>query len=203
MINVDIIGKMKSFVKKLASFLLFLVIGIVINLVLGVCVGTFFFFKNKELTDALGGFCFFEYVVWFSVGLGIIGWIISAIIMRKSLFRGLGFVFLPIEIIIFFFSILFAFSLFFWGYESLCMYNPLIDTEYSESFNPYNIPKLKVGMTRDEVVDLVGLPISESNNNMDYTGDGKCSFGDFAWYELYLKLENGKVVDITSWWVHD
>ncbi len=194
---------MKSFVKKLASFLLFLVIGIVINLVLGVCVGSFFFFKDKELTDALGGFCFFDYVFYFYMGLGIIGWIVSSIIMRKSLFKGLGFVFLPIVIIIFFFSIFLVSAEFIWGFECECMYNPLIDTEYSESFNPYNIPKLKVGMSRDEVVDLVGLPISESNNNMDYTGDGKCSFGDFAWYELYLKLENGKVVDITSWWMDD
>ena len=194
---------MKSFLKKLASFLLFLVIGIVINLVLSVCVGTFFFFKDKELTEALGDFYFSDYIVHFYVGLGIIGWIVSAIIMRKSLFKGLGFVFLPIEIFIFFLSIVFIYVEFYWGGESLCIYNPLIDTEYSESFNPYNIPKLKVGMTRDEVVDLVGLPISESNNNMDYTGDGKCSFGDFAWYDFSIKLENGKVVDITSKWVYD
>ena len=45
--------------------------------------------------------------------------------------------------------------------------------------------------------------MSENGNRMNYTNDGKCSFGDFAWYELDLKLEKGKVVEITSGWMYD
>lgn len=196
--------RMKKFFTKLLSFLLFLIIGIAINLVLGLCVGTvFYFLRDKELVAALGGFHFIEYVWYFYLGLGAIGWIVSIILMRKSLFKGLGFVFLPVEIILVLFSLLMAYAQFVNGFETLCIYNPLIDTEYSESFNPYNIPKLKIGMSRDEVMALVGAPLEERSNRMYYTYDGKCSSGDFAWYELCLELEAGELVGITSHWMFD
>lgn len=58
-------------------------------------------------------------------------------------------------------------------------------------------------MERAEIISLIGVPISEINNTMYYTWDGKCSFGDFAWYELRIELEDGKVSEITSRWMYD
>jgi hypothetical protein len=116
---------------------------------------------------ALGGFHLIEYVWYFYLRLGIVGWIVSIILMRKSLFKGLGFVFLPVEIILVLFSLFTAYAQFIKGFETLCIYNPLIDTSYSESFNPYNIPKLKIGMSREEVMALVGAPLDE-HSNRDY-----------------------------------
>ncbi|MBQ3800762.1 MAG: hypothetical protein II837_10745 [Treponema sp.] len=196
--------RMKKLFKKLISFLLFLIIGIAINLFLGLCIGTvFYFLRDKELAAALGGIYFIEYFWYFYLGLGVIGWIVSLTIMRKSLFEGLGFVFLPVEIIIVLFSLLMAYGGFVMGFETICIYDLLIDTEYSESFNPYNIQNLEVGMSRDEVIALVGAPLDERNNTIYYTHDGKCPFGDFAWYELSLELEDDKVIGITSHWMHD
>ncbi len=195
---------MKRFAKKLCAFLLFLVIGALINLVLGCSVGAVFYaLRDKALVEALGCDEFSEYVISFFIGLGFIGWIASAVIMRKSLFEGLGFVFLPLEIVIIIFSVLLPLCEFVWGFEGRCVYNPLIDTECDSSFNPYNIPKLKPGMDKVEVVSLIGAPLYAPDNSFEYTRDGKCSFGDFAWYELCIDFENGKVSKITSRWVYD
>ena len=46
-------------------------------------------------------------------------------------------------------------------------------------------------------------PLYAPDNRFEYTSDGKCSFGDFAWYELCIDFENGKVSKITSRWMYD
>lgn len=194
---------MKIFLRKFLFFLLFLALGFAMDLLLGLFVGTIFYLvRDKKLTEALG-IVFSDYLISFCLGLCFIAWIISFVITRKSLCKGIGLVFLPIELIIFVFSVLLFISGFVWGIEDLCIYNPLIDTKYEKSFNPYNIPKIKVGMDRAELINLIGVPISERNNTMEYTWDGKCSFGDFAWYELRIELEDGKVSEITSRWMYD
>ena len=58
-------------------------------------------------------------------------------------------------------------------------------------------------MERAEIISLIGVPISEINNTMYYTWDGKCSFGDFAWYGFYIELEGGKASEIKSHWMYD
>jgi hypothetical protein len=85
----------------------------------------------------------------------------------------------------------------------MCVYNPLIDTRHSADFNPYNVPRLEVGMSREEVISLIGTPLGENNGYMDYTSDGAFKFGDFAWFELLIKLDDGKVSKITSLWCDD
>ena len=49
----------------------------------------------------------------------------------------------------------------------------------------------------------VGAVFYAPDNSFEYTSDGKCSFGDFAWYELCIDFENGKVSKITSRWMYD
>ena len=194
---------MKIFLRKFLFFLLFLALGFAMDLLLGLSVGTaFYLLRDKNLAEVLG-IWFSDYFFSFFIGLAFIAWIISFVITRKFLCKGIGLVFLPIEIIIFVISVLFCIIEFYWGYENLCIYNPLIDTKYEKSFNPYNIPKINVGMERAEIISLIGVPISEINNTMYYTWDGKCSFGDFAWYEFYIELEGGKASEIKSHWMYD
>ncbi|MBP5437802.1 MAG: hypothetical protein J6Y30_07470, partial [Treponema sp.] len=87
---------MKIFLKKFISFLLFLALGLAIDILLGLSVGTIFYLlRDKKLTEALD-ICFFDYFFSFFIGLAFIAWIISFVITRKFLCKGIGLVFLPI-----------------------------------------------------------------------------------------------------------
>ena len=194
---------MKNFLRKLISFLQFLALGFATDLLLGLSVGTvFYLLRDKNLAEVLG-IWFSDYFFSFFIGLGFLAWIISFVITRKSLCKGIGLVFLPLELMIFVLYVFFCIFEFVWGYENLCIYNPLIDTKYEKSFNPYNIPKIELGMERAEIISLIGVPISEKNNTMHYTSDGNSSYGDFAWYEFYIELEGGKASKIKSHWMYD
>lgn len=82
--------------------------------------------------------------------------------------------------------------------EIPCGWNPLIDTYHSSTFNINNVPKVKEGMTREEVDALIGEPIEQNGNYNRYTRDGACLSGDFAWYKIIIKFENDIVVSIES-----
>lgn len=183
------IGKM--FFRKLCAFLLFVLLGFIISLVLGFLVGGFFYLiRDKELIaaichnprDSYTGYHFFNYINDFFFLVWFFGFVIAAFLLRKSLFRGMGFVFLPFEIAVFCFTLVMAFAT--TMIEKQCIYNPLIDTCHSESFNPYNVPKVEIGMSREEVVRLIGEPLREMGSHAFFTGDGACTFGDYAWYDL-------------------
>lgn len=198
----------KRLLLKFLAFFAFIVIGFVLSAFFGLIFGTVSYLtRDKELIaaicgNAFSGYSFPEYFVDFTMGLSFVAFVISAVILRKSLFTGLGFIFLFLEIPLF--VILFVFSSFsLTGCETQCIYAPLIDTGHSETFNPYNVPQLKIGMGRDEVLSLVGKPLWEHNNCMSFTEDGACFFGDFAWYVLYVYFEDGKVVEINSSWMDD
>ncbi|MBP5696785.1 MAG: hypothetical protein J6X11_09090 [Treponema sp.] len=194
---------MKIFLRKFISFLLFLALGLAIDILLGLSIGTIFYLlRDKKLTEALG-ICFFDYFFSFFMGLGFLAWIISFVVTRKSLCKGIGLVFLPLELMIFVLYVFFCIFEFVWGNEGLCIYNPLIDTRHEKSFNPYNLPKIELGMERAEIISLIGVPISEKNNTMHYTSDGNSSYGDFAWYEFYIELKDGKASKIKSHWMYD
>ncbi len=204
--KIDVKKTLAALLKKFCALLIFLALGVVISLIFGMAFGTIFYLmRDVELIDAIckdEGYSFPFYVYDFTFGLSFFGFVISAISMRKFLFRGLGFVFTPF--VIAFFGLSFLLSLFsLTGCETMCVYNPLIDTRHSADFNPYNVPRLEVGMSREKVISLIGTPLGENNGYMDYTSDGAFKFGDFAWFELLIKLEDGKVSKITSLWCDD
>lgn len=202
----DVKKTLVALLKKFCAFLIFLALGVAISLIFGVAFGTIFYLmRDVALIDAICkdmNYSFPFYVYDFTFGLSFFGFVISAISLRKFLFRGLGFVFTPL--VLAFFVLSFLLSLFsLTGCETQCIYNPLIDTQHSADFNPYNVPKLSVGMSKEEVISLIGTPLGERSDYMTYTSDGAFKFGDFAWFELLVKLEDSKVSEITSLWCDD
>lgn len=199
---------MVALLKKVCAFSIFLALGAAISLIFGVAFGSIFFItRDVALIDAIcsemaGVYTFPSYVFEFTMGLSFFAFVISAIALRKFLFRGSGFVLLPLVIAVFVFSFIFSsFSLL--GCETQCVYNPLIDTRHSDDFNPHNVPELKVGMSREQVAALIGTPLDENGRCMEYTSDGALQIGDFSWYNLLLEFEDGKVSKITSNWCYD
>ena len=105
-----------------------------------------------------------------------------------------------------------AFVIFFcWGFchtESYCFFSPWIDTQCAEGFSDEQFQKITNGMNRAEVDSLMcTAPGIGTNRNgtvtYGYTSDGKCSFGDFAWFGRSLIFSNDVVVSITSCMYYD
>ena len=94
----------------------------------------------------------------------------------------------------FFWLAFFGFS----GAEYLCFWNPLICTYHSNNFNINNVPKVKEGMTREEITALIGDPIEQGEKYSSYTRDDICLTGDYAWYKLVIIFEDDIAVKIDS-----
>lgn len=84
------------------------------------------------------------------------------------------------------------------GAEYLCFWNPLICTYHSNNFNINNVPKVKEGMTREEITTLIGDPIEQGEKYSSYTRDDICLTGDYAWYKLVILFEDDIAVKIDS-----
>ena len=99
--------------------------------------------------------------------------------------------------------------------EGRNLINPYIDTEFAENFTPEKLEFIKVGMTEEEVIEKLGMPLSitEGVNNLkgyQYSKDGKLLesrrrhlINDFAWYACFINIENGKVTKIDKFWAFD
>ena len=121
--------------------------------------------------------------------------------------------------------VLFALYIVVWfAWDTVCPWDPLIDTEYSDTFNIYNIDKIKEGMTKENVIELIGDPLfvrinEEGTGKLEFTSDGKYqrtmeknNYGDFAWYSIGggyawfnydLEFKDEKLIKIESFWAHD
>lgn len=88
--------------------------------------------------------------------------------------------------------------------EEFDVLDPLCFTTRGESFNPYNIPKLKEGMTKEEIINLIGEPleeIKENYNNKNELVFTKCGIDDTNWFRLSVEFdENGKASKIYTYW---
>lgn len=203
-----IAGIGKTLLTKLGAFMLFFFMGLLFSATAGAVVGAIFYaVRDKELIDAICrnsylSYSAADYFLKFSLGLGFIGFAVAAALTRKAFLGGIGAAFLPLVAAVLLCSLLLSLGEF-TGCETQCIYSPLIDTRHSENFNPYNVPKLKAGMSRAEIADLVGEPLWEDGGHMRFTEDGACAFGDFAWYVLDVYMEDGKAVKIHSDWMDD
>ncbi|MDR1287683.1 MAG: hypothetical protein LBK08_08765 [Treponema sp.] len=131
--------------------------------------------------------------------------IILALNIKKSLKinKNIFMLLFPLKYII-----LFIFLFFAGGFETLCVWNPLIDTEYSDTFNVYNIDKIEKGMTEEHIRAVIGEPLytnidKEGIMHFTYTNDGKCNFDDYAWFDLQLEFKDNILVKKISRWNHD
>jgi len=88
--------------------------------------------------------------------------------------------------------------------ELICFFDPWIDTQVSPGFSDAAFQKIRIGMSQDEVVTLLGQPLSKISKKRSgciewwFTRDGKCKWGDFAWMARSVMLSNQTVVEIHS-----
>ena len=187
------------------QILQFIVIHTIISLFLSVII---IITRDKELINITNMSEYnFTYVFWYMIiSTLLISFILVEILNLKKLIiinRKIFLRLIPLKIII----LLFFFLFFGGGYETLCAWNPLIDTEYSSTFNIYKIDKVEIGMTKEDAIKLIGEPlqtyIGKEYETFRFTSDGKSKFKDNAWFDFNLKFENDILIKKTSRWVHD
>jgi outer membrane protein assembly factor BamE (lipoprotein component of BamABCDE complex) len=82
------------------------------------------------------------------------------------------------------------------GLESYCVIYPSIDTRYAPGFSEPKFAQVKIGMTREEVLKLLGPPLgATSSNRWSYTQDGKCRWADWAWLGREVIFRDDHVVE--------
>jgi hypothetical protein len=131
--------------------------------------------------------------------------VILAVNMAKSLKINKTICILLFPVKYFILGMLFLFT---GGSESLCVWDPLVDTNHSAAFNVYNIDKIEEGMTKEYVTALIGEPLDTYTDKegvmyLKYTQDGKCSYGDYAWFEFQLEFRDNRVVTKRNQWMYD
>ncbi|MBQ1726472.1 MAG: outer membrane protein assembly factor BamE, partial [Treponema sp.] len=99
------------------------------------------------------------------------------------------------------FGFLFIVTLAFGTYDLKYYKNPLADTKVSESFKPLNLPLLKEGMTKEEVLNLLGEPLSQSESCFYYTEENGKGWYDYFILKVYF--ENDAVVKIRKDWGYE
>ena len=155
--------------------------------------------RSKELIEALRPelnsdfpFIFRTFIFIFLFPVSVI---LAAILVIKKIRIALSLVFPMIAI--------FGFTSFLMLAFNDCRYykNPLADTKVSESFKPLNLPLLKEGMTKEEVLNLLGEPLSQSESCFYYTEEkGK---GWYDYFILEVHFENDAVVKIRKDWEYE
>jgi hypothetical protein len=105
--------------------------------------------------------------------------------------------------------------------EGKHLLDPYIDTQFAKNYSPEKFDDIKIGMTINEAIEVIGEPLYKGqgykdslNTNYHYTGDGKLlnstkdkgqsGYDDFAWYHSTLEVDrNSKIVYIYKGWSHD
>lgn len=88
------------------------------------------------------------------------------------------------------------------GMESYCVLYPGIDTRYATGFSEEKFARIRPGMTRSEVIHLVGEPLGAPGtllaSRWSYTQDGKCRWADWAWLGREVHFEGDRVKETVS-----
>ena len=157
--------------------------------------------RNKELIEAVRPSLNSNYsltlIEFFLLFLFPVSVILAIILVIKKIRIALSLVFPIIAI----FGFLFIVTLAFGTYDLKYYKNPLADTKVSESFKPLNLPLLKEGMTKEEVLNLLGEPLSQSESCFYYTEENGKGWYDYFILEVYF--ENDAVVKIRKDWGYE
>ena len=88
------------------------------------------------------------------------------------------------------------------GTESYCVIYPSIDTRYAAGFSERKFAEIRVGMTKEEVLRILGAPMhgmhSGTSGKWSYTQDGKCFWADWAWLGREIVFVDNRVVEKVS-----
>lgn len=156
--------------------------------------------RNKELIEAIRPelnsdsplFIFAASIFLFLFPLSVI---LAAILVIKKIRIALSIVFPMIAI--------FGFISFLMLADNDLIYykNPLADTKVSESFKPLNLPLIEEGMTKEEVLNLLGDPlrISEDGNHFCYAEKG--GHGKYVYLRLNVEFEGNTAVLVDEEWI--
>lgn len=85
--------------------------------------------------------------------------------------------------------------------EGYYLFDPAIDTKFTENYSEENFDKIIPGMDTSEVIKLIGKPFKQnlSDNSLitwSYSTDGKFEKADFAWLSRKVTFnKTGKVKD--------
>lgn len=83
--------------------------------------------------------------------------------------------------------------------ENYCFFYPSIDTRYAANFSEQRFAEVRVGMTQEEVITLLGEPFgglaANSSTRWAYTQDGKCTWKDWAWLGREIVFVRGRVTE--------
>lgn len=168
---------------------------------------TYFYYwvgRNKELIEAIRPelnsdgplFILAASIFLFLFPLSVI---LAAILVIKKIRIALSIVF-PMIVIFgasFLLMITFAFN------DFKYYKNPLADTKVSESFKPLNLPLLKEGMTKEEVLNLLGDPIqiSKDKNSFYYAEEG--GYGEYWYLLLAVEFKDNTLSHIEKEWGYE
>jgi hypothetical protein len=215
-------NRRKYFLHICCEIIEFLILNTVLALIISVII---WIIRDKPLIDTANIWEYtFLYVllnIFFTVSL--ISYIIILLWnIKKSLQidKNIFILFAPVKLFV-----LFALYTVVWfAWDTICPWDPLIDTKYSDTFNIYNIDKIKEGMTKENVIELIGDPLftginEEGSAKLEFTSDGKYQksmeknyYGDFAWYSIGggyawfnydLEFKDDILIRIESFWAHD
>lgn len=100
---------------------------------------------------------------------------------------------------IFFGLLVLASPFIFIGGELFCPWNPWIDTRTAPGYSENAFDSLRSGMSTNEVIAKLGqprdiYPDKPNGQIWQYTGDGKCKIGDWAWMSRTVIFSNNVVV---------
>ena len=145
---------------------------------------------------------FFNDFMFFSFyGISLVCYIVVLIFnMIKSLEinKNIFLQFILIKYLVLSFFMIVSFN----GWDSICPWNPVIDTKYSDTFNIHNLNMIEIGMTKEHVISLIGDPLRIIKNEnvaeiLKYTDDNKGNkiienqfiFAYFAWINIELEFQ--------------
>lgn len=85
-------------------------------------------------------------------------------------------------------------------HEQYFIFKPSIDTKFAAGFTEENFNSIRIGMYKNEVIKILGKPLKfdtvgvphylhpSTEYYMSYTSDGACKWGDFAWLNYKICL---------------
>lgn len=161
----------------------------------------YWFGRNKELIEAiwpeLNSHFPFIFITFILIFLFPVSVILAAILVIKKIRIALSLVFPMIAIFGFTSFLMLAFN------DFKYYKNPLADTKVSESFNPLNLPLIEEGMTKEEVLNLLGNPIqiSKDKNSFYYAEEG--GYGEYWYFWLSLDFEGNSLSRINKEWAYE
>ena len=84
--------------------------------------------------------------------------------------------------------------------ESYNYIYPNIDTTYATGYTERGFSEIATGMHMQRVEQILGTPLiawtNKSHAAWYYTKDGKCAWGDFAWFVRTIYFTNGCVENV-------